>query len=722
MPVSLRFAGALLAAWLLGQPRLPGADVEVDPVIVTGVAPAGAGSLISPSFEATRERLLSLPAAATVEDRAGFDRGRGAYLEDFLRYQPGLIIQSSRGSEDDKVSIRGSGVQNDDLSGLAILVDGIPLNQADGEAYLRDVDLQSVRYAEVYRGADALRFGGVDLGGAINLVTVTGRDASPFAARISFGSHGFYEQQTSSGFAAGRGDFYAAAANHFLDGYSDHSAENAQKLSLNLGTKIGANAENRLYFFSGRLEQDNPSGLTKEQLEDHPRQTDPQSIAQNWSTRWNYFRLMDRFVFKKDDSQFLLALSYNHRTALEREEYAEDFRRGATRYSSDDYAADLSFESTADFLGGRNRLTLGLIPTFEAETDRSFADETRRLGRLLFSDRTRYLNLPVYLENQHYFGKRFSLLSGFQGVFADRVFRDTFKSPTLGDQSHRDHFFAFNPKVGLAYEWVPRSLVYLNASRSFQPPSFDASLGIREGVDGGRVFNELHSQGAITLEAGTRGEYRGIQWDVALYRSWVKDELLDQNNAQGQPLGTVNAPHTIHQGIEAALQVELLHGLLAGGAPPTGGGGKDPKGTAPSAGGDRLVFEQSDTYSDFRFDDSPVYGRNRIAGTPVNLCKAELRYEHPAGFYLGANMEWSSVKYPVDEANSLFADPYALLGARLGYRTRKGFQVDFEVKNLTGQVYAATVEPLGDARTSDDSASFRPGAGRAFYGGVSWIW
>lgn len=58
-------------------------------------------------------------------------------------------------------------MQNDDLSGLAILLDGIPLNQADGEAYLYDLDLQSVKYAEVYRGADARRYGGVTPGGAI---------------------------------------------------------------------------------------------------------------------------------------------------------------------------------------------------------------------------------------------------------------------------------------------------------------------------------------------------------------------------------------------------------------------------------------------------------------------------------------------------------------------------------------------------------------------------
>ena len=80
------------------------------------------------------------------------------------------------------------------------------------------------------------------------------------------------------------------------------------------------------------------------------------------------------------------------------------------------------------------------------------------------------------------------------------------------------------------------------------------------------------------------------------------------------------------------------------------------------------------------------------------------------------------VKYPVDEANTLFADPYALLGFRAGYRTARGIQVYFEAKNLLDQTHAAYVEPIADARVGDDNDSFIPGLGRAFYGGVSWIW
>ncbi len=670
-------------------------------ILVTGEVP----SVLSPSMEEARDRLQTVPAAASVYNSDDYQLGRHDYLEDFLRYQPGLVISSSQGAEDTHVSSRGSGQNNDDIIGLAILIDGIPINQGDGEAFLHDIDLQSIKYAEVYRGADALRYGGVTLGGAINLVSVTGREAAPVAVGASFGSFGYYQQTLSTGLSHGPWDLFAAFSDHVQDGYQEHSQENYQKLTFNLGYRLSDTTEDRLYFYYGRLDQNNPAALDKDDLYANPRQTDPEAIQEQWDTRWNYFRLIDRFAVQGRDWTFQASLEWNHRQQEQRDEYEDDFRLGTVRFYSDDYAADILYETTAAILGHRNRFTAGLLPTFEPESDSFYANPNGKIGALLFADRTYYLNLPLFAETQFYLTKQLSLLAGFQAVYVNRVFRDGYRSATLGDQSHDDQFRAFNPKGGVAYQWNDRSLVYLNLSRSFQPVSFDESIGVQPGTDGGEVFHALEPQHAITLELGTRGEAGPLTWDVVLYRSWVHHELLALNNSQGVPLGTVNADDTIHQGIEAGLEIALAHGLLA-------------KGVRP----DHLVLEQTYNLSDFRFDGDRVYGNHRIAGNPVQAYKAEIRYEHPSGIYFGPNVEWNIVKYPVDEANTLFAEPYALLGFRAGYKTPRGFQVYFEAKNLLDKTYAAYVEPIADARIGDDNDSFSPGPGRGFYGGISWNW
>jgi iron complex outermembrane receptor protein len=171
------------------------AQNEFPTVVVVGHPPAE----ISPDL-ATQQSLFSRYAgAATIVEPGDFTLSRGSYLSDYIRFVPGVLVTAAQGSEDTQISIRGSGnLENDTIAGTELVVDGIPINQADGEAYLQDLDLNSVKFAEVYRGADAFRFGGITLGGSINFITYTGRDLpSPFNIRLSGGSFGFTEQSLS---------------------------------------------------------------------------------------------------------------------------------------------------------------------------------------------------------------------------------------------------------------------------------------------------------------------------------------------------------------------------------------------------------------------------------------------------------------------------------------------------------------------------------------------
>jgi iron complex outermembrane recepter protein len=78
------------------------------------------------------------------------------------------------------------------------------------------------------------------------------------------------------------------------------------------------------------------------------------------------------------------------------------------------------------------------------------------------------------------------------------------------------------------------------------------------------------------------------------------------------------------------------------------------------------------------------------------------------GFYVAPNVEWNMVNYPVDEANTLWADPYRVFGVRAGYKSQKGFEVFLEAKNLTNKTYAASVEAIADARQSTDNTRSIP--------------
>ena len=342
----------------------PGASdsTTLPEVEVTGTS---GGTLTSPDIQAATEALRQTPGAVNIVTPKAYQQGRGAYVEDFLNYQPGLFIQSSQGSEDTKVSDRGSGIQADAVSGLEVLLDGMAINQGDGEGFLQDIDLRDVKYAEVYRGADAMRYGGFTLGGAVNFVTMTGHDAPLLEAWSSFGSYDLFEEGFLSGWSGGPWDALASFSNHSLDGFREHSQESDQKVFLSVGTKLGDNAENRLYVFWGNLDQNNPTSLTKEEMYQNPTQTTPQSIAQNWDTTWAYVRLADQFVIKGDDWQFRLGGYWNYRNQFQRQEFDDDTPIGIVRFTSNDFGGQSAFDYTGELFGQKNRVTVGVLPTFE---------------------------------------------------------------------------------------------------------------------------------------------------------------------------------------------------------------------------------------------------------------------------------------------------------------------------------------------------------------------
>ena len=138
--------------------------------------------------------------------------------------------------------------------------------------------------------------------------------------------------------------------------------------------------------------------------------------------------------------------------------------------------------------------------------------------------------------------------------------------------------------------------------------------------------------------------------------------------------------------------------------------------------GDRLSLDQSYTINDFHFDQNPVYGDNRIAGIPIHVYEAQLLYEGPFGFYAGLSVQCNLSRYPVDEANTLFADGYVLLGFRAGFRRPNGFSVFIDCRNLINQRYASSIDVIADARTEPNPEIFHPGDARSFYGGISWSW
>ena len=206
--VSAFSLACLLSSGAEAQTAL-GAISGADTVIVTANANAGEPAIVAQA----RERLSRTPGAVSVVSAEASQDRLSVGFPDLLRDVPG-VLSNKRYGEESRLSIRGSGIdQSYHQRGVLIAQDGVPFADADGFSDFQKVDALGARYIEVYKGGNALRFGGAQLGGAINLVSPTGRTAiSPNLLRVEGGSYGTLRGTGAVAREFGNWDVYAAVS------------------------------------------------------------------------------------------------------------------------------------------------------------------------------------------------------------------------------------------------------------------------------------------------------------------------------------------------------------------------------------------------------------------------------------------------------------------------------------------------------------------------------
>ena len=128
------------------------------------------------------------PGGADIVTYADYADKAVMSLRDTLAFSPGVYLQPRFGQEI-RISVRGSGLSRGfHMRGLTLLQDGVPINLADDNGDFQELEPIFFDHLDVYRGANALRFGSGTLGGAINGVTPRGIDATGLYVRADGGS------------------------------------------------------------------------------------------------------------------------------------------------------------------------------------------------------------------------------------------------------------------------------------------------------------------------------------------------------------------------------------------------------------------------------------------------------------------------------------------------------------------------------------------------------
>ena len=129
IPTTLALASSLHLA-VAQEFILPPSVVVADKLNLTG----------QDDVELSKERVASTPGGASIVTPEEWT-GRTLSTQDIFQFDPGVSARTRGVGSDARISVRGSGIQRQfGDRGVALFIDGIPLNDSDGSFYFRAID------------------------------------------------------------------------------------------------------------------------------------------------------------------------------------------------------------------------------------------------------------------------------------------------------------------------------------------------------------------------------------------------------------------------------------------------------------------------------------------------------------------------------------------------------------------------------------------------------
>ncbi|NGP86718.1 TonB-dependent receptor [Fodinibius halophilus] len=687
-------------------------------------------SLTQTSVAAARAISYKTPGGVNVTDMQKLNSQRSLTLKDALVMEPGVIIQEFFGSNDQpRLNIRGSGIQsNPQQRGVQLLQDGININQADGTYIIGLLDPRAANHIEVHRGSNALEYGTATLGGAVNMISKSGYNASPLRLKLEGGQYKYAGGSLSSGHVFGNTDLYAVVSYNRSDGYRTWNSSERLNTTVNAGHQFSENLESRFYFTFTDMSFDIPGPLNAAQLNDdativNPGVNPPVSIGPN-VVRDKPGRASQAFRFATK-TKYRISNSSAFSVSAYYQLLDDTFTYPITVGIKDTDGNDGGFHAKYNTRFKNHELKLGLFGSLGDMNRRYYANIGGNKGKKYADNELRSANIGGFASHRYAFSDRLSSILSVQFSRNIRNNTDNFATPDQRPfyiapkqkygvfqapaRTLNQSYLGFNPKVGLIYKTTSGNRFYANVSRSYEPPTFDELINVSGGNPNKSPnkfeAKELDAQRATTFEIGSRGQYKRLAWSVSLYRSHVSDEILTTTDLFGISGTTRNSlDRTIHQGIEAGLKATLLQNIFTGNQ-------------------DRLIWEGVYNFSDFYFDAGPYEG-NAIAGIPKHYISSSMEYRHPTGAFLNVNVEWLPVDTPTDHRNTVKQQSYALWGFRMGLHSSKSLSFFIEGKNVFDTTYASSylirdvvTNPPPKPITPDHVTTFIPGTGRNFMAG-----
>jgi iron complex outermembrane receptor protein len=686
-PLAAAFLSLPAAAQDAGQPAESRA---VSPVVVT------ATRLEQPSFD--------LPVAIDSVGREQIqETGRPQVnISEQLNKVPGAFVSNREAyAQEQQITIRGFGSRSTfGTRGVKLLADGIPAVTPDGQGSPGLFDLQSAERIEVLRGPFSALYGNHS-GGVVQVFTEDGPERPTVTVEGLGGSWGTWKGGLKFGGGGDSGvNYIGSLSRYYSDGYREHSE--AQKDQFNGKIRTLLPGGGTLTFVANYLDQpenQDPLGLTAQQVRDNPRQAGTDAVR--FDTRRSLDNKQAGLVYEQpvNDANTVRAMVYlgerNNDGYLAIAPGTQNNVKqsgGVSVLSRNFGGAGLRWTHRNELFGGPLTLQAG------GDYDRSTEDRKGYLnflgsagapaalgvkGALKRDEDNTVDSWGTYLQAEWAATQKLSLSAGVRYTEVSFDSQDNFictntvntTGTPLGtcsgstnavtsnrttwnpDDSGSKSYSAITPVAGVLYKLTPALNVYANAGRSFETPTF-IELAYQSDPNASGLNFALKPAKSDHYEVGAKVYLTPqTRMDVALFLIDTRDEIVVETNVNGRQ-SYKNAGDTQRQGVEVSLSSAFGHGFT---------------------GFVAATWLNAEFKDSFRSCSAPPCGAggnqtvnagNKIPGVPDYQLYGELAWRHAAsGFNTGVEVRTQGKVY-VNDVNSEAADAFTVVALRAGLEQR----------------------------------------------------
>ena len=493
------------------------------------------------TITATRQTmsLFAVPLAVTQVKKKDWFGTTGYGLDEALNLVPGVVAQSRYGNQDVRIAIRGYGARGaGDRSnagttrGIRVLLDGIPETEPDGRTSLDGVDLAAAHDLEVVR-SNASAVWGNAAGGVVSISTLPAIGDPRVTLEPMSGSFGLKRLAAKGNMPMGEGGILGVSiVQSNADGWRAHSASTRSVLNISMLAPVGDKTNVGVYAVGSHNVFRIPGPLTAAEVVADPRQANATYLNRDERRDNRVARLGLTLDHQATDKVGVSALLYANPKVLQRSERGTF--RDFTRYH---LGGNGMVRVATPFGGGvRGSLLVGADYALQdgAILFYNLSPEQQRGDTLRDNKGEGARNAGVFLTEELSFGadERWSVSAGARYDDITYDYRN-YIDPSINASKS---FTGVTPKLGMSYRFAPQHSVYASLGGGIEVPAGNETDPPGTfGEDTITAINPLLEPiRSLTVEVGTKrvwvigttSFFRELTYDVALYQTNVKNEII----------------------------------------------------------------------------------------------------------------------------------------------------------------------------------------------------